>query len=198
MSQKGAVLQLNHQLIDWLRQSPSPFRPHLTEHQSKPVIALLWRTDGQTDGRAGLCLAPLESEARWDNVNGHISASHTHRRLSVYHSLWRPEWVPLWDGFFSTFQVRWMIVSRKRMEFGKRLYPICMRCQKSAVNWREIFTLPELGDAALAGSASLILYKDLASFISATPPPPRAPVSLRLGCTVLWVSTRLTGLCRNH
>lgn len=43
---KGAGLQLNHQRTDWLRQSPSPFRLHLTEHQSNPVIAPLWRTDG--------------------------------------------------------------------------------------------------------------------------------------------------------
>lgn len=60
-----------------------------------------------------------------------------------------------------------MIVRRKKVEL--RLHPtIC--CWKSAVNWREIFTLPELGDAAIAGSASLILYKDPASFISVTPP----------------------------
>lgn len=85
-TQNGAGLQLNYQL--W--QSPSPFRLHPTAYQSNPVIALLWRADAWT----GLCLAPSESEARWDTVNGYISASHTRRLLlkvsvaRVVPSLW--------------------------------------------------------------------------------------------------------------
>lgn len=80
-TQKGAGLQLSHQLIS--RQSPSPFRLHLTEHQSNPVIAPLRRTDRRADGAL---FGAVGVRGPLGHVNGYISAPRTHRLLPADHS----------------------------------------------------------------------------------------------------------------
>lgn len=150
------------------------------------VTALLWQS---------VCLVPLGSEVRWDTANSNSSAWNTRGRLPVSRVA-TPHGFHLRQDFVPIFQLRWMTQqkeSRVWEEIGSNLHLLMEKLPK--LKWN-LHALPELGNAALAGTASLILCKDPACLISTTPPPPS-----QRGClyhcgssAVLWASGSVTVL----